>query len=312
MREESLGFDWGKFWLVGSFRSLMVFLLVMGGVILIGLSKVPAGYVGVKVYLLGQDKGVDAEVKPVGRYWIGWNEELYIFPTFQQTTSWTKEITKESPNDQSFTFQTKEGLSINADVSISYTINPEKVADLFQRYRKGVDEITDLYLRNVVRDALVQASSKRGVESIYGLGKNDLLQEVNAFVRAKMAPIGIDIDMISFVGDLRLPESVIASIDAKIVATQRAQQRENELRETKAQVEKELAITSGSVKKAKMEADALILVATGQAEANKRLAESITPQLIVYKLAETWEGKLPQVLGGEHLLQLPLRGSLLK
>lgn len=50
-----------------------------------GCSKVEAGHVGVKVYLLGRDKGVDSEVLGVGRYWIGWNEDLYLFPTYQQT-----------------------------------------------------------------------------------------------------------------------------------------------------------------------------------------------------------------------------------
>ena len=48
-------------------------------------AKVEAGYVGVRVNLLGGNKGVDSEVLGVGRYWIGWNQELYLFPTFQQT-----------------------------------------------------------------------------------------------------------------------------------------------------------------------------------------------------------------------------------
>ena len=48
------------------------------------LRKVPAGNVGIKVYLLGGEKGVDAEQKGPGRYWIGWNEDLYLFPTYKQ------------------------------------------------------------------------------------------------------------------------------------------------------------------------------------------------------------------------------------
>lgn len=49
-----------------------------------GCSKVPAGEVGVKVYLLGTDKGVDHEVLGPGRYWIGINQDLYLFPIFTQ------------------------------------------------------------------------------------------------------------------------------------------------------------------------------------------------------------------------------------
>ena len=53
-------------------------------------SKVPAGHVGVKVYLLGSSKGVDTEELGVGRYWIGINEELYLFPTYMQNYTWVK------------------------------------------------------------------------------------------------------------------------------------------------------------------------------------------------------------------------------
>lgn len=257
---------------------------------LVGCSKVPAGHVGVKVYLLGGAKGVDNEVLGVGRYWIGWNEELFLFPTFQQTKAWTKSTIKDSPEDQSFIFQTKEGLSVGADVSISYTIRADKVATLFQRYRKGVDEITDVYLRNLVRDALVLASSTRTVEAIYGEGKSDLIEEVKRIVSQKIEPIGIDIDMISFIGDLRLPKNVVESINAKIAATQKAQQRENELREAEAQANKRIAEARGIAESTKIQAQA-------QAEANKEIAKSLTPELVEYLKAQKWDGKLPQVSG---------------
>ena len=266
---------------------------------LVGCSKVPAGHVGVKVYLLGGEKGVDNEVLGVGRYWIGWNEELFLFPTFQQTKAWTKSSTKDSPEDQSFIFQTREGLSVGADVSISYTIRADKVATLFQRYRKGVDEITDVYLRNLVRDALVLASSTRTVEAIYGEGKSDLIEEVKRIVQQKIQPIGIDIDMISFIGDLRLPENVVESINAKIAATQKAQQRENELREAEAQANKKIAEARGIAESTKIQAQA-------QAEANKEIAKSLTPELVEYLKAQKWDGKLPQVSSGNgFLLSVP-------
>lgn len=265
-----------------------------------GCSKVPAGHVGVKVYLLGGAKGVDNEVLGVGRYWIGWNEELFLFPTFQQTKAWTKSSTKDSPEDQSFVFQTKEGLSVGADVSISYTIRADKVATLFQRYRKGVDEITDVYLRNLVRDALVLASSTRTVEAIYGEGKSDLIEEVKRIVQQKIQPIGIDIDMISFIGDLRLPENVVESINAKIAATQKAQQRENELREAEAQAAKKIAEAKGIAESTRIQAQA-------QAEANKEISKSLTPELVEYVKAQKWDGKLPQVSGNGSgfLLSVP-------
>lgn len=288
--------------------SVMLLSCVVG---LTGCSKVPAGHVGVKVYLLGGSKGVDSEVLGVGRYWIGWNEELYLFPTFQQTKAWTRARTEGSEGDQSFTFQTKEGLSVNSDVSISYTIDPAKISVLFQKYRKGVSEITDVYLRNLVRDALVQCSSTRSVESIYGEGKNELIAEVRQKVSDKMAPVGISIDMLAFIGDLRLPDTVIESINAKITATQRAQQRENELREAKAQADKQVAKAEGDAKSAKAlaegEAEAVRIRAEAQAEANAKLAKSLTQELVEYEKVRKWDGKLPQVSGSSPAMLMPMK-----
>ena len=65
--------------------------IALVGVSLAACSTVPAGHVGVKVYLLGGSKGVDSEELGVGRYWIGWNEQLYIFPTYMQNYTWTRE-----------------------------------------------------------------------------------------------------------------------------------------------------------------------------------------------------------------------------
>jgi GTP pyrophosphokinase len=45
--------------------------------------------------------------------------------------------------------------------------------------------------------------------------------------------------------------------------------------------------------------------ATAEAEANKHLASSITQQLIDYKYYETWDGKLPSVMGTDTIIKMP-------
>ncbi|HHD92133.1 MAG TPA: prohibitin family protein [Candidatus Portnoybacteria bacterium] len=273
-------------------KKIAVIILLVVSVLpgLMACSKVPAGNVGVKVYLLGKEKGVDSEELGPGRYWIGINEELYLFPTFTQNYVWTKNPVEGSPNDESITFQTKEGLSVNADVGISYHIDPQKVSIVFQKYRKGVDEITDIYLRNMVRDALVKSASTKPIESVYGEGKAALLGEVEEGVRQQCKPIGIVIEKISFIGDFRLPKQVVNAINAKIEATQKAQQRENEVAEAKAAADKLRA-------QAKGQADAILLKAKAQAEANRIIAASLTPELVKYKAIEKWSGKMPYVTG---------------
>lgn len=280
-------------------KAIKILCVLAIALIFSACSKVPAGNVGVKVYLLGGEKGVDQEVLGVGRYWIGFNEELYLFPTFSQNYVWTRDPDETGTEDESISFGTKEGLSIVADVGITYNIQPDKVADVFQKYRKGVDEITAIYLRNMVRDALVKAASTKSIESIYGVGKADLIAEVETAVRSQVADIGIIVERVYWVGDLRLPAQVTASINAKIQATQIAMQRENEVKTAQAQAAIEVAQAEGQadakVAIAKADAESIRLRGEAEADAIKARAEALAQNsnLIELTKAEKWNGVLP-------------------
>jgi len=266
---------------------------------LVGCSKVPAGNVGVKVYLLGTNKGVDHEELGVGRYWIGLNEELYLFPTFQQNYVWTKDETEGSENDESITFQTKEGMSCNADIGISYHLDADKISVIFQKYRKGIAEITDVFVRNIVRDAINKVASTMSVQDVYGVGKQKFIADVTDLVKSQLDSNGIMIDKLSLIGEIRIPQTVKAALNQKVQATQRAQQRENELREAEAQAKKAEAEARGkaqaNIARAEGEAKAILVEAEAQAKANQLLARSLTPTLVKYKQIEKWDGKLPTV-----------------
>lgn len=248
--------------------------------LLAACSEVPAGFVGVKVYKLGARKGVNQEVLPVGRYWIGWNESLYTFPTFEQNYIWTINPKEGKEDDESLAFQTKEGMNIGADIGISYHIDESKVSALFQKYRKGIDEITHLYLRNYVRDALNLEASTMSVEETYGEGKTKLLSNVQKRISGQVGPEGIIVDKIYLVGSFRLPEAVQAALNSKIAATQKAQQTENEVMQAKSQAEKDIA------------------EAKGVAEANRIKQASISDALIRYQAIQKWNGELPQYMSG--------------
>src|SRR5690349_12532096 len=114
------------------------YLIVLAVLLLAACSKVPAGNVGIKAYLLGGSKGVDTEELGPGRYYIGVNEELYLFPTFTQNYTWAKDCQEGDCANEELGFQTVEGLAVTADVGISYRIDPSKAALIFQKYRKGV------------------------------------------------------------------------------------------------------------------------------------------------------------------------------
>jgi regulator of protease activity HflC (stomatin/prohibitin superfamily) len=266
---------------------LLMFLFITG------CSNVPPGYTGIKVFLNGGEKGVDSQVLGVGRYWIGVNEQLFLFPTFTQNHVWTQAATEGSPNDDSFTFQTKQGLTVNTDVGISYHIEPDKVTTIFQKYRKGTDEITNLVLRNSVRDAFNKAASSRDIESVYGEGKAALVDEVLSIVQAEMDPVGIKVESLYLVGNMRLPQTVVESINAKIQALQKTQQRENEVAQSRAEADKAIAEARGV-------AESKLAIAKAEAEAIeiKGAALKNNPAVLELNKIDKWDGQLPQYMTG--------------
>lgn len=277
---------------MGKFIAIMLGVLAMIFMVFscTACSKVPAGNVGIKIYLLGKDKGVDLEVLPVGRYWIGMNEELYLFPIFQQNETWTRNGDEGGPSDQSFTFQTVEGMTVNASLGLAYQLESTNVPLIFQRYRKGIDELSDIVIRNEVRDALNIIAAQFTVEQVYGKGKDELLMKVEKRVKERFAPEGIKILSMSYISALRLPKNVTDALNGKIEATQQAQRVENE------------------VQKARAEAEIMIAKARGEQQSMILKQQTITPMLLDWERVQVqreaiqkWNGVLPTTTFGKDV-----------
>lgn len=273
-------------------KRVLTMSLSLAVLLLAACSKVPAGNVGVKFQMYGDDKGSLQELPP-GRYWVGWGYELYTFPTFTQTYTFTHSVAEGRPVDESISFQTAQGLTVNADVGITYHIDPSKVTLIFQKYRKGIDEITDIYLRNMIRDALVKEASSLDIESVYGKGKANLIEAVQRDVSEEVSAVGIDVEKIYWIGELRLPENVVQSINAKIQATQMAEQRQNEVAQAQAEAQKVEAEAQG-------QAQARVTIAEAEAKAIALKGDALrqNPNVVQMSAIEKWGGRLPTYSGG--------------
>lgn len=264
--------------------AIVALLLALTGC---SIEKVPVGNVGIKVDLYGSDKGVQAQQVGPGRYWLSLNQDIYLFPTFTQTRTWTAE------NNEYISFQSKEGMAVSTALGITYHVDPDKVATLFQKYRKGIDEITDLYIHNMVRDGFVELGSMMAIEDIYGNKKADLVSAVQDRVSKQVAPIGLIVEKVYLIGAMRLPNQVETGINAKIAATQMAERRHNEVAQTEAEAQKEVAKANGDAQArlVNAEAEAKALALRGQALKDN-------PGLVQLNAIEKWDGHLPNVNGG--------------
>ena len=258
------------------------FIVVSSLISLVSCNKVPAGYRGVKVNLYGSDKGIAEQSLGVGRYYIGWNSELFLFPTFLQNYVWKDE--------QAITMQTSEGLTIRTDAGITYSIQPDNVVKVFQKYRLGIDEITNTFIHNLVRDAMNEVASTMTVEQIYGAQKEIFITKVNEIVKKQALDTGIEVDKIYLVGSFQLPDTVVNSINAKIQASQNAMKVENEVATARAEAQK-------TVVEAQAKGQQILINAESQAKANRILAESLTPEFVAYQTILKWNGELPRMTG---------------
>lgn len=266
--------------------------VITAGFLAISTQTIQAGYVGVRVNLYA-DKGVNNEVVGTGRYIVGINEKLYAFPTFNQLRSY----------DEQFSFQTSDAMDVFANVGVEYNIDPAKAALIFETYRKGIEEITEVNLRQYISDALIKHASGMDINALTQGGKTTLLDSVTKELRSKLDPVGIRIIKLSWTGDLNYPQQVKDSINAKIEATQRALLRENEVAQSKAEAEKLRVAAQG-------EADARLTRARAEAEAIAIKAKALrdNPDVLKLNAIEKWDGKLPVYsAGGAPTPFLPLK-----
>jgi regulator of protease activity HflC (stomatin/prohibitin superfamily) len=255
--------------------------------------KVPAGNVGIKVYLLGSDKGVDNEQLGVGRQWIGWQQELYLYPTYTKNDSYTVQ------------FNDVDGAAISGPVGVAYHVDPSKAAVLFQKYREDIDQISQAVIARYIQDAFVRHAGNLKVEDINGPLKGKLIADVTTDVQGQLSPMGLVIEKLNWLGNLTLPPNVQSALNNKITATQDALARENQVATAKAQADIERA-------KAQGEADAELERATADAKAIQMKSDALkaNPELVAYTLAQKWNGEYPSTLyigtdQGKTLFQVP-------
>lgn len=279
---------------------LVKVLLLVGAIVIVfkifvGVTRVNPGYVGIRVHLSGVQRGV--EDFPLMTGWIFYIpiiQQVFEYPTFMQTAIWTASKHEGSPIDESITFNDRDQVPVNADMNLSYSLDARKVPAFYVQFRSdNIENFTHGYLRNVARDAFNAVGSRYSFDEINGLKKEDFLRKVQERINEDVSKYGVTISQFGFIGALRPPQNIAEAINSKIQAIQKAIQAENELRQAKAEAAKVIAIAEGT------------------AQANERIAASISAQLIEWERLQItkeavarWDGRRPMVEGNASGLLL--------
>lgn len=299
---------------------VILFVALVVGVLLAASScsaRVDAGHVGIRVKLAGSSRGVDDI--PVVTGWVFYNpltEQLIMFPTSVQNIVWTRDAHEGNPHDESITLSSQEGVNINADVGLSFHIEPSLAPHLYLKYRKNdLMDLANGYVRNAVREAFNIEASQMPVQGIYGSDKGKLVEAVRRRLQDQLGKDGFMIDQLTINGALRLPENVATAINRAMEATQLSIQAENRVRQVKAEAEQAITAAEGAASaaraRARGEADARLITARAEAKANLILRASTSPVVLQYRALERWNGKLPVMNGGGALPMLTFDASKL-
>lgn len=251
-----------------------------------GYERVDAGNVGIKVDLYGSDRGVQDVVEVTGAVWYNSvTTEVYEFPIYVQNTVFTQDATEGSPGNDEFRVTTQDGLVCSFDVSFNYRIEQESVVPIFKKYRKPLSELNSTIIRNYLRQGFNKAAARYTAEDLYQ--KREQFQgDAEKIIKEILEPEGFKVEQIVILNELRLPNSVMQNIEAKVNAKQLSLKKQEELAQAQADAAKRVADAEGQAQSLKIKAEA-------EAYANKVRQQSLTPLLIQQQFIEKWNGQLP-------------------
>ncbi len=263
------------------------------------LTKIPAGYVGVvyapnggvKETTLSQGWHVVSPLNKVTKYTVA-TEQAYL----------SRDSKEGSRDDDSFFVPTSDGKLVNVDIEFSYRFDADKVTDIFTQFRgRTGDEIQETFMRGKIKTWVSEVTSNFNVLDIYGSKRTELNKLVYEHVKNEFASSGIIIESINL-SRIGLDQATEAAIQARVNAQQELEKQKIEKDRAIIEAEKKEIEEEGKRKvkliQAKAEAESILLKAEAQAEANEKIAKSLTKELVDYEKIKAWDGKLPNVTGG--------------
>jgi regulator of protease activity HflC (stomatin/prohibitin superfamily) len=172
---------------------------------------------------------------------------------------------------------TKDLQQLTASFAINFRLDPIEVVTI-RRSQGTLQNIVSKIIAPQTQESFKVAAARRTVEEAI-TKRDDLKQDFDEALSQRLSKYGI-IVLDTSVVDLNFSTEFSKAVEEKQIAEQRAQRAVYIARE------------------AEQEAEATINRAKGQAEAQRLLRETLTAELLQKQAIEKWDGKFPQVLGG--------------
>ncbi len=164
----------------------------------------------------------------------------FVVPVARQVETWSVKLQELKETAQ---VPSSEGLIVGLETSLLFQVVPERAPEIRKTVgRAFVDRLIVPYFRNALRDVV----SGYSVKSIYGeQGRKEIAAKIEGFLRENLEPRGIEVVDV-LLRDVKLPARFKESIEAKLTAEQRVQQKQFELEQAKKDAEIEVARAHGA------------------------------------------------------------------
>lgn len=282
---------------------LVVIISLVGAIIC--LERVPTGHVGVVYNMSG---GVDGEVLTQGWHLVSPTKKVTTYSIGLEQSYLTSDDKGDSPDDESFNVPTSDGKTVRVNLEFSYRFDESRVAETFVMFKgKSGESIKDTFIKPKIVAWTQEVTAKYPVTDVFGDKRTEINAELDTYLKEKFDQYGILIDTVNFT-DISVDAETAAAIQKKVTAQQELELANIEAETAKVQAEKDKEVAQIAAEKAlieaEAEADVLRIQSEAEAEANRKIADSLTGELVEKIKYEKWNGELPTVSGGSAIVSI--------
>lgn len=244
------GFKWNTLQVLGILPLILVVLLS-------SFTVIPVNTVGIK---FNQFTGVSEDVLSEGLKFKTPFDTVYKISTEVQT----KTVANVAG-------QTKDAQYITMTMDIKYRVSPVSAFEVFKQF-KNLDNVNESLLAPLVQRAIEEVTTKYNVIDILGEERNNIYTQIEKVLSEKLAASGINLFSLVLV-DTDAGNAIETAIEQEAVA-KKAVETAKQAQE-KARIESETKVIQ-----AEAAAKVKLVEAQAEADANKLLSNSITPQIL--------------------------------
>lgn len=245
---------------------------------------VDSGEIGIKFHKWSSNEQDYGGVEGTCKGWVFFNpitSSVFTYPTYIQRK-----------NYEAFNVNAKDASVFSMDPTIAYRINPEKACDIFTKYRKGILDLENGYIRTCIYEAYRTCANQYSSDSLMS-NRANFERDVRARLESSLMDEGFIVE--EFTSQITPPESLAQMINEKNAAVQSALKAENKVKEAEAEAKIKIAEAKGAAEAMQIKADA-------EAYYNRTIAASLSPLIVQEDWIEKWDGTVPTVVGGQNMM----------